>query len=90
MSDTTWADGSMRAAISRLGAGESYSRSERFDFDSMTRDGLAEANLKLRNTMKSASRRASEQTGFNYSVETGEWMTHGRDIVVTAIVTRNP
>ena len=79
---------SMRAQIANLQLAETYSRSERIDFDTCTRDGLRDMLESLRNTISPAVARARKQTGYEYIVEGGEWRTHNRDMMVTMCVTR--
>lgn len=78
----------VRSQIANLAVGECYSRSERFDFDTLTRRNLADATVSMRNALAPSVKRAEEDTGNEYKVEAGEWRTHSRDIVVTVIVTR--
>jgi hypothetical protein len=78
----------MRSSIAKLCVGECFSRSERYRLDDMTRESLREAHDRLRNTIKPAANRASQETGNKFSIELGDWHTANRDIVVTAIVTR--
>lgn len=79
---------SMRAQIASLQLNEIYSRSERIDFNTCTRDDLRDILESLRNTISPAVARARKQTGHEYMVEGGEWRTHDRDIIVTMCVTR--
>lgn len=79
---------SVRAQIAALDVGECYSRSQRLDFDMLTRAELQAANEGLRNSIAPAVRRAGNDTGNAYTVEAGEWRTTSRDLVVTVIVTR--
>ena len=79
---------SMRAQIANLQMNETYSRSERIDFDTCTRDSLRDILESLRNTISPAVARARKQTGYEYMVEGGEWRTHDRDMIVTMCVTR--
>ena len=88
MSQTQAVLPSVRAQLCSLMVGESYSRSERLDFDTLTRDGLHATLDGLRNALAPSVRRAQSETGNEYKVEAGEWRTYNRDIVATVIVTR--
>ena len=82
------ASDSIRSQIARLAVGESYSKSSRLNFDSLTREDLLAATESLRTTLHSPVRRAQEDTGHSYNIEVGEWRTRTKDIVITVIVTR--
>ena len=79
---------STRSQIAGLAVGKCYSRSERLDFDTLTRADLQAANEGLRNAIGASVRRAQDETGHAYITEAGEWRTSSRDRVVTVIVTR--
>jgi hypothetical protein len=79
---------SIRSQLSRLAIGESYSRAVRLDFDTTTRDGVTDALNAMRNALKSSIHNTAEETGFEFLMEYGEWLTRSRDIVLNVIVTR--
>ena len=80
--------GSMRAKIAALKSGESFARAERIDFDSATRETLAETMQAMRNVVNPSANRASSETGNQYVVETGKWITRSGDVMLTVVVTR--
>lgn len=88
MFDSKPARYSIREQLARLNVGESYSRSERLDFDNTTRADLDAVLLTQRNAIQTHIARAKAETLNDYVVESGEWRTRSRDIVITLIVTR--
>lgn len=81
-------NGSMRAKIAALKTGESFSRAERIDFDSATRKGLVDTMQAMRNTVTPSVNRAHADTGNEYVVETGKWLTRNGDVMLAVVVTR--
>ena len=80
--------GSMRAKIAALKTGESFSRAERIDFDSATKETLADTMQAMRNAVTPSANRASNETGNQYVVETGKWITRSGDVMLAVVVTR--
>ena len=80
---------SIRAQIAGLSLQATVSRSERLDFDNLTRESLVATMERMRKTMSKYVERASATTGHRYHVECGEWRTRSKDIVVTVIVSRD-
>ena len=80
--------GSMRAKIAALKSGESFSCAERIDFDTATRETLAETMQAMRNAVTPSVNRASNETGNQYVVETGKWITRSGDVMLAVVVTR--
>lgn len=79
---------SIRHQIASLNAGESFSRCERLDYERLTKDGLIKAIATLRNTTQAAMRRAANDTGNIFTIETGDFWTRSRDLILAVVVTR--
>lgn len=79
---------SMRHQIATLGVGESFAKCERVELELLTKDALTDRTAALRNVVGAATRRASTDTGNDYAVETGNFFTSSRDLMLVAVVTR--
>lgn len=79
----------MYETIANLDVGETFSRSERMDFDNLTKERLAGAMDMLRNRLQNPVNRARSKLGYEYIVEVGEWRTQrDKEIIITAVATR--
>lgn len=90
MSDTLLfeAPASLRHSISQLDIGESFAKCERMELELLTRAQVTEQTRAMRNTVCAAARRAKTETGHDYAVETGSFLTSNRDLMLLCIVTR--
>lgn len=79
---------SMRRVIADLDVGECYARCERIELELLTKDRIVETTRSMRNTICAAARRAKDHTGHNYAVETGNFLTATRDLILFCVVTR--
>jgi hypothetical protein len=86
--DTLVAGVSIRQQIASLGEGESFSRCERLDYDRLTKESLIKAIATLRNSTQAAMRRAASDTGNIFTIETGDFWTRSRDLILAVVVTR--
>ena len=82
--------GPNRRQIAGLAVGECCFRSERLNFDTLTRTELQATNEALPSAITPSAHRAAAQTGNIYTIEAGKWRTVSRALVVTVIVTRTP
>lgn len=80
--------GSLASRIALLEVGESESKVKRMDGDHATKAVIAETLVKLRNTVAAAVKRATDRTGNQYVVETGDVRTKSFDFLLVIAVTR--
>lgn len=80
------AQGSMRQAIAGLLPGRSFSRCERLDLDFATGSEIKARFAEMRNNVNASMRRAREETGYQFTIETGSFLTSTRDFLILAVV----
>lgn len=79
---------SFRAQIEALDVGATFARAARFDADETQKDIPAAALQSMRLGMQATVYRIEKRTGNKYTIETGEWRTQSRDIIICLAVTR--
>lgn len=83
---------SYRAQIENLDIGESFARAVRFDGNDpelIGKDHLAEVARSLRLATQPTVYRITKRTGYQYTIECGEFRTDlARDLVIVVVVTR--
>ena len=79
---------SMRAQIDSLAVGESYSRASRLDGDTATKLQIGAVLRGFRQTMRPTAFRITQRTGKVFTIETGDFRTESRDMILCIVVTR--
>lgn len=79
---------SLRAQIAALAVGESVALPRRLALASTDEKAVSDALEALRNTAQPAAHRAKAQTGATYTIETGDFMTRDRALMLVVVVTR--
>lgn len=88
MSEAMTYSPSIRYQIAGLDVGESFAKCERLELELLTKEAVNERTAALRNTVSAAARRAMGENGSDYAVETGNFLTASRDLMLIAVVTR--
>lgn len=74
--------------IADLQVGACASFAERLDGDEATKEAIKAARERLRNSVATAVKRATDKTGHSFTVENGEITTRSLDILCVIVVTR--
>lgn len=79
----------VRDALVRLEPGQSYAIATRMLQDTTTAAEIATESERQRNSVTAATARAKAQTGSNFVIEVGEFLTaKSRDIMLCCVITR--
>lgn len=79
---------SIRALVEALDLGETFARAQRFDPDETPKTVPLVALRSIRLSTQATVFRVSERTGNRYSIESGEFITSSRDLMMVLTVTR--
>lgn len=77
-----------RSLIEDLAVGESYSRAVRRDADQLMKDEIPQIIESLRNSIQPTVYRVGMDRGRIFTIESGEFRTRSRDIIICVVVTR--
>lgn len=76
---------SFNAAIAELGPGETHARAARHPFNTTSAGEVNRHLSKLRQTVNAAVSRARQATGFEFKVESGQYVANDGEAIISCV-----